>query len=560
MDSMREIAAGFGSHYAKHTTTRMMLCDLLVAAALATVAIQAVYCMLFGSYPFNSFLAGFFGSLGVAVLTVSLRLQLGPSTEFKVRARREEKRPSRLATGSRRLLGPETSRLSSYRQPRSSCFADGSLFEGGRSNVPRTVTLQTLVEIHPVHTPSFRSRLHFRLQALQRQRGHLREDRAAERRAEGQHGPREQDGERCPQNGPRLEEGGPFQTLHDQRGHEHRRHGHQNARRDHLEEARLSHHSRRSETSAARQGSGSGRGRGRGRAAVWALMLASRTPWTTGQSTYLGCFLGLPDGDALRVLHVNALQNLPLTHEGHVDAVGGCNRDHGDESANQALGQGRRAGDQPVEGHGGRDRGGRCSRVCLHQLLVGHARRGVAVGVVHNGVEALVRPLPEDHRRCRTLLLVRLPRRRGRFHSTRSKATYPSDAHVARHLEAHAAGKEELLAGIRVERAVIELLSRPHLVICHALGLLSLAIRFYQLLGLVELLIGGLDPAAPEFGPVTTSEASHKLDKQGTHQHIQGVGGAPEVLQPALKVALVIARLVQVQAGHFRPAGQRVRQ
>eukprot|EP00975_Prorocentrum_lima_P059974 12576257-Prorocentrum_lima.AAC.1 len=61
------------------------------------------------------------------------------------------------------------------------------------------------------------------------------------------------------------------------------------------------------------------------------------------------------------------------------------------------------------------------------------------------------------------LLLVRLPRRRGRFHSTRSKATYPSDAHVARHLEAHAAGKEELLAGIRVERAVIELLRRPHL-------------------------------------------------------------------------------------------------
>ena len=44
-----------------------------------------MYCTLMGSYRFNSFLAGIFCSMGVAVLTASLRLQLGESNDFEGR-------------------------------------------------------------------------------------------------------------------------------------------------------------------------------------------------------------------------------------------------------------------------------------------------------------------------------------------------------------------------------------------------------------------------------------------------------------------------------------------
>uniref|UniRef100_A0A7S1TW01 Dolichyl-diphosphooligosaccharide--protein glycosyltransferase subunit OST2 n=1 Tax=Phaeomonas parva TaxID=124430 RepID=A0A7S1TW01_9STRA len=85
MESLGEVYAGFKEHYVASTTTRMMLCDMLTATAVATTAVQAVYCFLLGSFPFNSFLAGLFCSMGIAVLTISLRLQLGGGSEFEGR-------------------------------------------------------------------------------------------------------------------------------------------------------------------------------------------------------------------------------------------------------------------------------------------------------------------------------------------------------------------------------------------------------------------------------------------------------------------------------------------
>ncbi len=62
------VLAEVAREYAATASTRERLCDSVLLAALVTAAIQLAYCAL-GSFPFNSFLAGFFCSLGVFVLT-----------------------------------------------------------------------------------------------------------------------------------------------------------------------------------------------------------------------------------------------------------------------------------------------------------------------------------------------------------------------------------------------------------------------------------------------------------------------------------------------------------
>eukprot|EP01023_Acetabularia_acetabulum_P042432 TRINITY_DN4191_c0_g2_i1.p1 TRINITY_DN4191_c0_g2~~TRINITY_DN4191_c0_g2_i1.p1 ORF type:complete len:117 (+),score=2.71 TRINITY_DN4191_c0_g2_i1:188-538(+) len=79
-----KIAKTFVTEYQKIPSTLRLLDTFIVCAAL-TAALQFVYMFLFGSFPFNAFLAGFFGCLGFLVLTVCLRLQINPanSAEFK---------------------------------------------------------------------------------------------------------------------------------------------------------------------------------------------------------------------------------------------------------------------------------------------------------------------------------------------------------------------------------------------------------------------------------------------------------------------------------------------
>jgi oligosaccharyltransferase complex subunit epsilon len=65
-------------HYSETTPHRIRLLDAFLAFAAATGVAQALYCLLVGSFPFNSFLAGFMCAVGCFVLTVSLRLHLAP--------------------------------------------------------------------------------------------------------------------------------------------------------------------------------------------------------------------------------------------------------------------------------------------------------------------------------------------------------------------------------------------------------------------------------------------------------------------------------------------------
>ncbi|KAG7386603.1 Dolichyl-diphosphooligosaccharide-protein glycosyltransferase subunit dad1 [Phytophthora pseudosyringae] len=68
--------------YDQTTPKKMKLIDGFLAYVLATGVLQFIYCTLVGTFPFNSFLAGFVCTVGVFVLAVSLRMQINPENDF----------------------------------------------------------------------------------------------------------------------------------------------------------------------------------------------------------------------------------------------------------------------------------------------------------------------------------------------------------------------------------------------------------------------------------------------------------------------------------------------
>ncbi|KAL2134371.1 hypothetical protein VTI74DRAFT_362 [Chaetomium olivicolor] len=63
------------SHYLDTTPQRTKLLDAFMAFLVAVGALQFLYCILAGNYPFNAFLSGFSATVGQFVLTASLRIQ-----------------------------------------------------------------------------------------------------------------------------------------------------------------------------------------------------------------------------------------------------------------------------------------------------------------------------------------------------------------------------------------------------------------------------------------------------------------------------------------------------
>ncbi|KAL1890364.1 oligosaccharyltransferase complex subunit epsilon [Ceratocystis pirilliformis] len=72
------------AHHLKTTPQRTKLLDVFMVFLVAVGAIQFLYCVLAGNYPFNAFLSGFSATVGQFVLTASLRVQTTTSnkTEF----------------------------------------------------------------------------------------------------------------------------------------------------------------------------------------------------------------------------------------------------------------------------------------------------------------------------------------------------------------------------------------------------------------------------------------------------------------------------------------------
>ncbi|KAF2403946.1 defender against death DAD protein [Trichodelitschia bisporula] len=83
--SAADIVNGAWSNYLAHTPQRVKLLDAFLAFLVGVGALQFVYCVIVGNYPFNAFLSGFSATVGQFVLTASLRMQtnLQNVEEFK---------------------------------------------------------------------------------------------------------------------------------------------------------------------------------------------------------------------------------------------------------------------------------------------------------------------------------------------------------------------------------------------------------------------------------------------------------------------------------------------
>jgi oligosaccharyltransferase complex subunit epsilon len=66
--SIKQIVNKFVEDYNKNRTKKLMMVDSLMAYAFVTAIVQMVYMILVGTFPFNSFLSGFFCHLGLFAL------------------------------------------------------------------------------------------------------------------------------------------------------------------------------------------------------------------------------------------------------------------------------------------------------------------------------------------------------------------------------------------------------------------------------------------------------------------------------------------------------------
>ncbi|KAL6711996.1 oligosaccharyltransferase complex subunit epsilon [Coniothyrium glycines] len=77
----QDILQGVWSKYVQKTPQRTKLLDTFMAFLVAVGALQFLYVVLVGNFPFNAFLSGFSATVGQFVLTVSLRLQTNPANK-----------------------------------------------------------------------------------------------------------------------------------------------------------------------------------------------------------------------------------------------------------------------------------------------------------------------------------------------------------------------------------------------------------------------------------------------------------------------------------------------
>ncbi|CAN9194503.1 unnamed protein product [Alternaria alternata] len=69
------IAQGIWDKYVSKTSQRTKLLDTFLAFLVIVGALQFLYVVLVGNFPFNAFLSGFSATVGQFVLTASLRIQ-----------------------------------------------------------------------------------------------------------------------------------------------------------------------------------------------------------------------------------------------------------------------------------------------------------------------------------------------------------------------------------------------------------------------------------------------------------------------------------------------------
>ncbi|XP_029436192.1 dolichyl-diphosphooligosaccharide--protein glycosyltransferase subunit DAD1 [Rhinatrema bivittatum] len=79
--SVVSVVSRFLDEYLSSTPQRLKVLDAYLLYILLTGLMQFVYCLLVGTFPFNSFLSGFTSCVGSFVLAVCLRIQINPQNK-----------------------------------------------------------------------------------------------------------------------------------------------------------------------------------------------------------------------------------------------------------------------------------------------------------------------------------------------------------------------------------------------------------------------------------------------------------------------------------------------
>ncbi|MBN3278638.1 DAD1 glycosyltransferase, partial [Polyodon spathula] len=79
--SVLSVISRFLNEYSTSTPNKLKLVDAYLLYILLTGAMQFLYCLLVGTFPFNSFLSGFISCVGCFILGVCLRIQVNPNNK-----------------------------------------------------------------------------------------------------------------------------------------------------------------------------------------------------------------------------------------------------------------------------------------------------------------------------------------------------------------------------------------------------------------------------------------------------------------------------------------------
>uniref|UniRef100_A0A673JEC9 Dolichyl-diphosphooligosaccharide--protein glycosyltransferase subunit DAD1 n=1 Tax=Sinocyclocheilus rhinocerous TaxID=307959 RepID=A0A673JEC9_9TELE len=82
-NSVISVISRFLEEYASSTPNKLKVIDAYLLYVMMTGALQFLYCLLVGTFPFNSFLSGFISCVGSFILAVCLRIQINPQNKGK---------------------------------------------------------------------------------------------------------------------------------------------------------------------------------------------------------------------------------------------------------------------------------------------------------------------------------------------------------------------------------------------------------------------------------------------------------------------------------------------
>uniref|UniRef100_A0A8C2HXD7 Dolichyl-diphosphooligosaccharide--protein glycosyltransferase subunit DAD1 n=5 Tax=Cyprininae TaxID=2743694 RepID=A0A8C2HXD7_CYPCA len=80
-NSVFSVISRFVEEYRSSTPNKLKMIDAYLLYILLTGVFQFLYCVLVGTFPFNSFLSGFISCVGSFILAVCLRIQINPQNK-----------------------------------------------------------------------------------------------------------------------------------------------------------------------------------------------------------------------------------------------------------------------------------------------------------------------------------------------------------------------------------------------------------------------------------------------------------------------------------------------